>query len=75
MAALTFDDLESGSQAKQSSGAITFDDIVSAAPTQRQRDITTSNARVMRGMRDPVDAGAQMLTNLLPSGVVNAGTS
>lgn len=73
MAALTFDDLESGSQAKQSSGAITFDDIVSAAPTQRQRDITTSNARVMRGMRDPVDAGAQMLTNLLPSGVVNAG--
>jgi hypothetical protein len=73
MAALTFDDLESGSQTKQSSGAITFDDIVSAGPTQRQRDITTSNARVMRGMRDPVDAGAQMLTNVLPAGVVSAG--
>ncbi len=72
MAALTFDDLES-SKPNTSSGAITFDDIVSSGPTQRQRELTTSNARVMRGMRDPVDAGAQLLTNLLPAGVVNAG--
>lgn len=73
MAALTFDDLESAKPSKQSSNAITFDDIVSSGPTQQQRDITTGNARVLRGMRDPIDAGAQMLTNALPAGVVNAG--
>jgi len=73
MAALTFDDLEAAKPSKQSSNAITFDDIVSSGPTQQQRDMTTSNARVMRGMRDPIDAGAQMLTNALPAGVVNAG--
>ena len=73
MAALTFDDLESVKPGKQSSSAVTFDDIVSAGPTQKQRDMTTSNARVLRGMRDPIDAGAQMLTNALPAGVVNAG--
>ena len=73
MAALTFDDLESVKPGKQSSNALTFDDIVSAGPTQKQRDMTTSNARVMRGMRDPIDAGAQLLTNALPDSVVNAG--
>ena len=73
MAALTFDDLESVKPGKQSSNALTFDDIVSAGPTQSQRDMTTSNARVMRGMRDPIDAGAQILTNALPASVVNAG--
>ena len=73
MAALTFDDLEAAKPSKQSSNAITFDDIVSSGPTQQQRDMTTGNARVLRGMRDPIDAGAQMLTNALPAGVVNAG--
>lgn len=29
--------------------------------------------RFLKGMRDPIDAGAQLLTNMLPSGVVNAG--
>lgn len=28
-----------------------------------------------RGLRDPIDGGAQLLTNLLPSGVVQAGNS
>ena len=73
MAALTFDDLEAAKPSKQSSNAITFDGIVSSGPTQQQRDMTTGNARVLRGMRDPIDAGAQMLTNALPAGVVNAG--
>lgn len=73
MAALTFDDLEAVKPSKQSSNALTFDDIVSAGPTQKQRDMTTSNARVMRGMRDPIDAGAQIMTNALPASVVNAG--
>lgn len=73
MAALTFDDLEAAKPSKQSSNAITFDDIVSSGPTQQQRDMTTGNARVLRGMRDPIVAGAQMLTNALPAGVVNAG--
>lgn len=73
MPAITFDDLESAKPDKQQSNAVTFDDITSAGPTQKQRDMTTSNARVMRGMRDPIDAGAQILTNALPAGVVNAG--
>jgi hypothetical protein len=29
----------------------------------------------MRGMKDPVDAGAQMLTHVLPQGMVNAGNA
>lgn len=33
----------------------------------------TSSDKIAKGLRDPVDAGAQLLTNLLPDGVVNAG--
>jgi len=29
--------------------------------------------KIGKGMRDPIDAGAQLITNLLPDGVVNAG--
>ncbi len=29
--------------------------------------------RTIKGMRDPIDGGAQLLTNALPAGVVNAG--
>lgn len=38
-----------------------------AAPTLGKLD------RFGKGLRDPVDAGAQLLTNMLPSGVVSAG--
>jgi hypothetical protein len=31
--------------------------------------------KVLKGMRDPVDAGAQLLTNILPKGVVEAGNA
>jgi hypothetical protein len=31
--------------------------------------------RVIKGIRDPIDGGAQLLTNALPSGVVNAGNN
>lgn len=29
--------------------------------------------RVLKGIRDPIDAGAQLLTNMLPEGIVDAG--
>lgn len=29
--------------------------------------------RLLKGIRDPIDAGAQLLTNILPQGVVSAG--
>jgi hypothetical protein len=33
----------------------------------------TRTDKVLKGMRDPIDAGAQLLTEMLPSSVVNAG--
>lgn len=33
----------------------------------------SAGARFMQGLKDPIDAGAQLLTNALPAGVVNAG--
>lgn len=43
---------------------------------------TATNARplsrtdkVVQGLRDPIDGGAQLLTNMLPKGVVSAGNS
>lgn len=33
----------------------------------------SDSERVGKGLRDPIDAGAQLLTNILPQGVVDAG--
>jgi hypothetical protein len=33
----------------------------------------SAGSRFVQGLRDPVDAGAQLLTHILPEGVVNAG--
>lgn len=33
----------------------------------------STGERFVQGLKDPIDAGAQLLTNALPSGVVNAG--
>lgn len=35
--------------------------------------VTPSSERFVQGLRDPIDAGAQLLTKALPSSVVNAG--
>lgn len=35
----------------------------------------TRTEKVLKGARDPIDGGAQLLTKLLPDGVVNAGNS
>lgn len=35
----------------------------------------TKGERFTKGLRDPVDAGAQFITNLLPAGVVEAGNT
>lgn len=32
-------------------------------------------AKIGQGLRDPIDGGAQLLTNLLPAGLVNAGNA
>jgi hypothetical protein len=33
----------------------------------------TTGDKLIQGMKDPIDAGAQLLTHILPKGVVNAG--
>ena len=58
-----FDDLIPEAPAK-SSGA--FDDLI---PKQRP----SAPSGFVRGVRDPIDGGAQLLTHLLPNSVVNAG--
>jgi hypothetical protein len=37
------------------------------------RQPQSAGSRFVQGLRDPVDAGAQLLTHVLPEGVVNAG--
>ena len=56
-----FDDLA------PSYGGGAFSDLVQPRPEM------TRTARVIKGVRDPIDGGAQLLTNALPSGVVEAG--
>lgn len=43
-----------------------------AKPTAQATSLTTTD-KVLRGMRDPIDGGAQLLTHVLPDSVVNAG--
>jgi len=52
-----------------SGGVILWDD---PTPTTRQKELTTTSARVLRGAVDPIDSGAQMLYNALPKGLVDA---
>jgi hypothetical protein len=41
-------------------------------PQQASQPLTLTD-RVLKGMRDPIDAGAQLLTNVLPGSIVQAG--
>jgi hypothetical protein len=60
-----------------------FADVASKAPTanatqkpvqhQQAAQPLTLTDRVLKGMRDPIDAGAQLLTNVLPDNIVQAG--
>jgi hypothetical protein len=43
------------------------------APSQPKADQTTAGERYAKGLRDPIDGGAQLLTKALPQGVVDAG--
>lgn len=43
------------------------------APTAPAAQPLTAVERFGKGLRDPIDAGAQLVTNLLPRGVVEAG--
>jgi hypothetical protein len=43
-----------------------------AQPQQSSPPLTLAD-RVLKGMRDPIDAGAQLLTNVLPGNIVQAG--
>lgn len=42
-------------------------------PTKEQSSEASIGSRILKGMKDPVDAGAQLLTNMLPKSVVEAG--
>src|SRR5688572_8366082 len=39
--------------------------------TADQKALASTGSRFMQGLRDPLDAGAQMLTRVLPEGVVS----
>jgi len=41
--------------------------------TAEQKAQTSLTSRIFKGMRDPIDAGAQLLTQMLPAGVEQAG--
>ena len=43
--------------------------------TDAQRTMASAPMRVVQGMRDPIDAGAQALTHILPDSVVRAGNA
>lgn len=43
--------------------------------TDAQRTMASVPMRVVQGMRDPIDAGAQALTHILPDSVVRAGNA
>lgn len=45
------------------------------APVATSKKPTSAGARLLQGMKDPIDAGAQLLTNMLPKGVVDAGNT
>lgn len=60
-----FDDLVAVPAA---SGGGAFADLAPTAAPSRMDSL-------LKGIRDPIDGGAQLLTNALPSGVVNAGNS
>ncbi|QGZ42720.1 hypothetical protein IP92_05747 [Pseudoduganella flava] len=44
-----------------------------AAPARPAAAPLSRIDKVLKGVRDPIDAGAQLLTHILPEGVVNAG--
>lgn len=47
-----------------------------AAPVEQEKPQGPSVAdKFLHGLADPINGGAQLLTNILPSGVVNAGNS
>lgn len=48
---------------------------VFSAPTEKQQSIASIPSRIIRGMKDPLDAGAQLLTHILPDSVVDAGNT
>src|SRR5262245_17226097 len=62
-----FDDLM-GAPTTPAPAAGTFDDLMGAAPAT-----VSTGQRVLRGVLDPIEGGAQLLYNALPSGVVRAG--
>lgn len=44
-------------------------------PTPEQKQQSSGPMRFLQGMRDPIDAGAQLLTHILPDSVVKAGNT
>lgn len=47
--------------------------VMAPAPTAEQQSMASMPSRIAQGLRDPVDASAQLLTRALPEGVVQAG--
>lgn len=66
-----FDDLLPDKVEKQQGGA--FADLVPASVSTGSWGGASRTDKLIKGLRDPIDGAAQLLTNMLPSGLVNAG--
>lgn len=67
----TYDLNEVLSAGTENKGTYSLDEVM-GTPAPKVQTLTRMD-KIGKGARDPVDAGAQLLTNMLPSGVVNAG--
>ena len=50
----------------------TFTIIESPGATKEQQQLASAPSRFLKGLKDPIDAGAQLLQRALPQGVIDA---
>jgi len=62
-ASMSDDDLLAGSQSRHNTAPV---------PTRQQRNIASAPMRVLKGGKDTLDAGAQMLVHAMPSGIIDS---
>lgn len=61
--------------AKPQAAAPTVPTVQAVAAPSKPTGTQTRMDRILQGMRDPIDGGAQLLTHMLPKGLVDAGNS
>jgi hypothetical protein len=64
-----------GENKQLSRGQELAQELYGAGEVEPTKQPTGAGTRFLQGMKDPIDAGAQLLTNMLPQGVVDAGNT